>query len=314
MDIFILYDNAEWNPPLVRALETLAPVNSVTCVALTEFSADLHSPPSPTSVWINRFSPSAFWRDHGESYATAQCVLEWLGAHSANVISGSCALELEVSKVRQWRACTQVGLPFPRTKVCTACRVEPLLKEWTHSDRVVVKPNCGGSGQGVMKCDPVRGLDGRPLDPSPDGTYILQEFIENPEKSMVRLEMVGGELLYALRVRTSSENFNNCPSDTCVEGNCPIKANHHKFQVAPHFPQTPGERALVEGGRALMERHNLDVLGLEVIQDGEGQWWVIDCNCVNTNYSAQAEQRAEVPMTGPEAIAQHVLRRIRLSL
>ena len=65
------------NPRLVRALETLAPLNSVTRVALSEFSADLHSPPSPEDQ-----SP-LFGETVVNLMRHLRCVLEWLGAHSA---------------------------------------------------------------------------------------------------------------------------------------------------------------------------------------------------------------------------------------
>ena len=55
-------------------------------------------------------------------------------------------------------------------------------------------------------------------DPSvwlPDNLFLLQEYLpHDPDQGIVRLEFLGGELLYAMRVKTHG-HFNLCPSPVC---------------------------------------------------------------------------------------------------
>eukprot|EP00054_Salpingoeca_dolichothecata_P023734 m.159286 g.159286 ORF g.159286 m.159286 type:complete len:110 (+) comp24789_c0_seq5:81-410(+) len=50
----------------------------------------------------------------------------------------------------------------------------------------------------------------------PDGLFLLQEYIEHDttSKGIIRMEFVGGEFLYAMRV-VSGGAFNLCPSEVC---------------------------------------------------------------------------------------------------
>ena len=49
----------------------------------------------------------------------------------------------------------------------------------------------------------------------PDNLFLLQEYLpHDPERGIVRLEFLGGELLYAMRVVTHGR-FNLCPSPVC---------------------------------------------------------------------------------------------------
>jgi len=49
----------------------------------------------------------------------------------------------------------------------------------------------------------------------PDNLFLLQEYPpHDAEQGIVRLELLGGELLYAMRVKTHGR-FNLCPSPVC---------------------------------------------------------------------------------------------------
>ena len=65
--------------------------------------------------------------------------------------------------------------------------------------------------------------------------FLLQEFLpHDPEQGIVRLEFLGGELLYAMRVKTHGR-FNLCPSPVCNpdegDGICEVPA--HEPVAAP---------------------------------------------------------------------------------
>ena len=78
----------------------------------------------------------------------------------------------------------------------------------------------------------------------PDNLLLLQEYVPvDPERGIVRMEFLGGELLYAMRV-ISHGSFNLCPSEVCnPETGDPHCAVTERRQVAPvefhPYPEVP---------------------------------------------------------------------------
>ena len=58
-----------------------------------------------------------------------------------------------------------------------------------------------------------------------------------------------------------------------------------------------------------MRRRGLDIAGVEAIQDSDGRWWVIDINCVNTNYNRAIERSCAPGASGVERVADMLARR-----
>src|SRR5262249_53229367 len=84
---------------------------------------------------------------------------------------------------------------------------------------VVVKPNVGGSGAGIVKFDTPEQLAAAAVtggfDLGPDHTALVQEFIPAEEGRITRVEVLDGRFLYAIRVYSAGETFNLCPADVC---------------------------------------------------------------------------------------------------
>ena len=307
MRVCVLYENEEWNLPYLRALEEAG--CHVDARGLHELELDLSAVPD-ADVYINRFSPSAFWRASGQSQSVALALLAWLEARQKRVVSGLSAMRLEISKVVQYFHCQAAGLPCPPTHAATRAQLSSCVEQWPRAEaQLMIKPNCGGSGNGVHKVSAGEPLEATVLEAldSPDGLFVVQEFVESAAPVLLRLEFVQGALLYALRVRTSSHDFNNCPSDTCVETNCPLRGASDKFSIDTSFPATEADHALVASVARFMAHNRVDIAGVEIISDPRGQWWVVDCNCVNTNYNAHAEKQAEMPQAGIRAMVRMVL-------
>jgi hypothetical protein len=91
----------------------------------------------------------------------------------------------------------------------------------------------------------------------------------DPGRGIVRLEFVGGELLYAMRV-VSHGAFNLCPSETCNpegggSGHCEIPAPVPVKPVEFYpYPEVPADA--VETGRRLVAAGGLDVAGIEYLE------------------------------------------------
>ena len=84
---------------------------------------------------------------------------------------------------------------------------------------VVVKPNIGGSGAGIRRFDTIEQLVARrgedALQLGIDSTALVQEYVPADAGRIVRVEVLNGRYLYAIRIYTPGDSFNLCPADVC---------------------------------------------------------------------------------------------------
>ena len=94
----------------------------------------------------------------------------------------------------------------------------------------------------------------------------------DPARGIVRMEFLGGELLYAMRV-VSHGSFNLCPSEVCnpADGNpgdaeavCEIPEASQPVAPVEFFPYPEVPAAAVETGKKLFAAGGLDVGGLSI--------------------------------------------------
>ena len=116
---------------------------------------------------------------------------------------------------------------------------------------------------------------------------LLQEYLpHDPDQGIVRLEFLGGDLLYAMRVKTHGR-FNLCPSPVCNpdegEGLCETPA-HPETAAAPvefyPFPEVP--RQAVDTAARIVRAARLDVGGIEYLETPDGRRVFYDINA-NSN-------------------------------
>ena len=294
--IHVLHENPAWLPPLAEAFDRHA--LPWTEWLLDEGAFDLSAPPPP-GVFYNRMSASSHTRDHRFSAELTAAVLAWLAGHGRRVVNGSGALDLEISKARQYAALETAGVATPRTVlVAGRSRVVPAATAYFTSGPVILKPNRGGKGLGVRLFQDVVSLaaymDGPDYDPPVDGLHLLQEYVRAAQPSITRAEFVGGRFLYAVEVDTS-DGFELCPADVCA-----VPDATPKFQILDGIDrtlQTRLERFLAAAG--------IEVAGIEFIAGSDGRVLTYDVN-TNTNYNPDAEQaagRAGTDRSGPGALA-----------
>src|ERR1700689_5240229 len=163
--IHIIHENPAWLPPLAEALNARGLPWSEWF--MHETSLDLAAPP-PEGVFYNRMSASSHTRDHRFSAELTACVLAWLTRWGRRVVNGQGALDLEVSKVRQYALLERHGIATPRS-VLVAGR--PLI----------LKPNRGGKGLGVRLFQSAAGLaayvESDDYEAAVDGVQLLQDYI-----------------------------------------------------------------------------------------------------------------------------------------
>lgn len=291
--IHVIHENPAWLPPLAEALDARG--LPWTDWFLHTGAFDLNAPP-PEGVFYNRMSASSHTRDHRFAAEFTAGVLAWLTRWGRIVVNGPAALDLEISKVRQYAALEAAGIRTPRT-VMVAGRGEIVAAAETYfpGQPVILKPNRGGKGLGVQLFHTIEGLrdyvGSADYVAAVDGIQLLQTYIRAPRPVITRAEFTGRRFTYAVEVDTS-EGFELCPADVCAIGElaCPVGAvadrPAHKFTVIDGIDA--GLRARLEG---FLEYAGIDVAGIEFIVGADGLPLVYDVN-TNTNYNPDAEARA----------------------
>ena len=286
--IHIIHENEEWTAPLLRALDTLG--HPYKDWHLGNGNLGLDEAP-PAGVFYSRMSASSHPSGHRYAPELTAGVLAWLEAAGSRVLNGSRALALEVSKMAQYAALRQHGIRVPRT-VAALGREQIVAAACDFDVNFITKHNRAGKGLGVRLHEDVDALvdylDGPEFALSVDGITLIQEYIKAPTPHITRVEFIGQEFLYALRVDTS-EGFELCPAQSCEVGDaaCPVGEDAaEKFAIVDNF-----DHPLLDAYRGFMVSHELQVAAFEFIVDGDGRAYTYDIN-TNTNYNPGAEARA----------------------
>jgi biotin carboxylase len=209
------------------------------------------------------------------------------------VINGSKAFGYEISKAAQLSLFNSLGIPFPRSRVVNC--VEQLKQ---HSETIgfplIVKPNIGGRGAGIVRLQSAaeldRAIDAGQVDLGIDSTALIQEFIPARRGHITRVETLDGKFLYAMKVFTSGENFNLCPAEICdveraTEGAmCLADGPKGGLKVEPYQPQ----REIIDAVERIVLLGGIDVGGVEYITDSrDGRVLFYDINALS-NFVADA--------------------------
>jgi len=154
----------------------------------------------------------------------------------------------------------------------------------------ILKPDQGGSGARIHVVESLAHVESIfAADPSvwlPDNLFLLQEYLpHDPEQGIVRLEFLGGELLYAMRVKTHGR-FNLCPSPVCNpedgEGACEIPAAQVLAPPVEFYPYLDVPSKAVETAKRIVRAARLDVGGIEYLETPDGRRVFYDVNA-NSN-------------------------------
>ncbi|MCW5751857.1 MAG: alpha-L-glutamate ligase [Alphaproteobacteria bacterium] len=306
--IHVLHENAQWVEPLRAAFA--AQDLPFAEWFLDQGEVDFATPP-PAGVFYNRMSASSHTRDHRFAAELTAAVLAWLERHGRRVVNGGRALDLEISKARQYAALEAADIRVPRTIVAVGRDAVVNAARRFGEGPVILKPNRGGKGLGVeLFAHPdllVAHLDSSDYIPPIDGTHLLQDYVRAPEPFITRAEFVGGRFLYAVRVSTA-QGFELCPADACAVGDafCPTvpgtAAAPARFQILDRID--PARRALFGRYEAFLAANRIEIAGIEFITDLSGEFLTYDVN-TNTNYNAEAEAAAGLSgtATGMGAVA-----------
>jgi hypothetical protein len=286
-DLIVLHEHPEWQKPLFAALDRRGVAFEPFDVTRAAFS---NTEAPRARLYFNQASPSAYVRGNTRAVPLALAYMRTLERCGARVLNGADVFALELSKSVQATLLRTLGIDTPRSLTFN----DPGALR-TYVDQItwpaVLKPDQGGSGariQVVESIEQVEEIFRR--DPSiwlPDNLFLLQEYLpHDPEQGIVRLEFLGGELLYAMRVKTHGR-FNLCPSPVCNpdegEGACELPAPE---AVAPppveFYAYADVPREAVETAARIVRAGKLDVGGIEYLDTPEGRRVFYDINA-NSN-------------------------------
>jgi len=236
LDLVVLYEHPEWQKPVFSALER----RNVRFASfdLKDAAFDPDSVPQ-APLYFNQASPSAYVRGNTRAVPLALALIRSLELAGARVLNGSRAFALELSKSAQAALMHGLNIVHPRTLAFND--VASALAQWGERWPALLKPEQGGSGARMFllhsPAELVRLLDDRPDLWYPDNLLLLQEYFEvDSAKGIVRMEFLGGEFLYAMRV-ISHGAFNLCPSETCNpvsgESHCAVPRLPWRFERQP---------------------------------------------------------------------------------
>src|SRR5438093_2650046 len=110
--IYVIHENTAWLTPLAAAFDRQRLPWREWFLDRGVF--DLSQPP-PQGVFYNRMSASSHTRDHRYAAELTAAVLAWLDQHGRLVVNGGRALDLEISKARQYAALEAGGIRTPDT-------------------------------------------------------------------------------------------------------------------------------------------------------------------------------------------------------
>ena len=256
----ILYEHPLWFRPLFAELERRGvPYEPVDAARLTWDPADMEQ---RWSLVVNRMSPSAWTRGNERAMFATLHFLAWLESTGTPVVNGHDAYLLELSKARQLSLLARLGIAHPATRViddpADAVRAAEGLRF-----PVVTKPNIGGSGAGIVSHASPEELAAAELDLGLDGTLLVQEQLPAEGDQIVRIEILDGRFLYAIRLLLTPGSFNLCPADYCELPGIADGVSGRGLPIEGFEPPA----AVVEDAKRIVAAAGLDLGGVEYLVD-----------------------------------------------
>lgn len=301
--IYIIHENEEWIIPLKKELDKLQFPYVDWFINTGEI--DLTAAP-PKGVFYNRMSASSHTRNHRYAVEFTEPLLCWLQAHGRRVVNNRNSILLEVRKAEQYLALNKYGIKTPKTFVVSGKEfIRKVVKKFDNNP-FILKPNRGGKGIGVQlfksinRLEEVLNNDWNEL--SLDGITLVQEYIEPKDGCIVRVEFIGGEYYYAVRV-DASDGFELCPADDCHAEDvfCPttenVSSKKEKFEIIKNYYNPDLDKY-----KAFLKNSGMEIAAIEYVENKNREKYVYDVN-VNTNYNSLAEKKHGEELSGMRQIA-----------
>ena len=314
-DLIVLHEHPEWQKPLFAALENRGIAFAAFDVTQAAFSN--HQPPL-APLYFNQASPSAYVRGNTRAVPLALAYMRTLELLGIRVLNGADVFALELSKSVQATLLRTLGIDTPHSITFNDVSA---LRQYAHEIKwpALLKPDQGGSGARIQVVESLNQVEEVfKSDPSvwlPDNLFLLQEYLpHDPDEGIIRLEFLGGELLYAMRVKTHGR-FNLCPSPVCNPetgtGVCAVP--EEQAVPAPpveFFSHRDVPREAVDTAKRIVRAAGLDVGGIEYLETDGGRRVFYD---INANSNLRASIAAEWGFDPFERVVDYLVDELRRS-
>ena len=283
--IAILYEHPAWFTPLFAELDRRGAPYEKLHVPTHDF--DPSDRDARYGLVVNRMSPSAWLRGASSALFFTFDYLAYLDEVGTPVINGQRAYRYEISKAAQCSLFARLGLRYPRTRVINhpgrAARAAEGL-----TFPVLVKPNVGGSGAAIESFaapdELAQTAASGALRMGPDDTALVQEHLPAEGDSIVRIEILGGQFLYAIALRLTPGTFNLCPADYCRAPGTDDGVSGRGLPIEACNPP----RELIDQAISLLHAAGMDLGGVEyLINARDGKPYFYDLNALS-NFVADA--------------------------
>jgi glutathione synthase/RimK-type ligase-like ATP-grasp enzyme len=245
-------------------------------IQLAGHGFDPASREAPAPLILSRVAQSSFLREPEHPIFYAEALLDHWERLGARVLNGADVLAIDSSKARQLSLITSLGYAVPETRVVHRAR-DLLAATQGMSFPLLVKANIGGSGAGIVRYSSAEELRtsiaDRMIPDSVDKVLLVQDYVPPRGGSIIRLETLGGNFLYAIEVESRGDTFDLCPADACVAQ--PGRAAIRMTAVTP-APE------IIEAAERIARAARLELGGVEVvIDDRDGTPRFYDINAMS---------------------------------
>ena len=295
LPLAVYYEHPEWFRPLFAELDRRS-------IQYLRIDAGCHvydatATDRKYALFFNRMSASAYLRGNAQGIFFTRDYLAHLERIGTRVINGCKAFSFEVSKAAQLALLHSLGLATPRSRIVN-CAIQAVCAAQEIGFPVIIKPNIGGRGAGIMRFDSAPALEraaaAGEIDFGIDSTALVQEFLPVRGGHITRVETLGGKFLYAIKVYTSGENFNLCPAEICRTEDDGSAANTAVLVDAPKAGlevqgYTPPQE-IIDVVERIVVAAQIEVGGVEyIVDDRDGVVVYYDINALS-NFVANAPQ------------------------
>ena len=276
--IAIFYEHPEWFKPLFAELDRRGLSYDRLHVQGHAFDPSVRQ--SSYSLIVNRVSAYPSGGSRPEIIWYAQQYLAYLDSIQAHVVNGYHSFVVGASKAAQINIFEQLDLRYPRARVIHH-QAQALTAAIGLTFPIVIKPNIGGSGVGIRKFHSMDELEqavyAEIIALGLDHTALLQEYLSAKDGHIVRVEILDGEFLYAIRLPISENSFNYCPADGC-------NVDNPALQIEEYWPPAH----VVEAAKNILAASQADLGGVEyLINAADDQIYFYDINPLS-NFVADA--------------------------
>ena len=295
LPLAVYYEHPEWFRPLFAELDR----RSIHYLRIDAgcHAYDANATDRKYALFFNRMSASAYLRGNAQGIFFTRDYLAYLERIGTRVINGYKAFSLEISKAAQLALLHSLGLATPLSRIVN-CAIQAASAAREIGFPVIIKPNIGGRGAGIIRFDSSPALERAAatdeIDFGIDSTALVQEFLPIRSGHITRVETLGGKFLYAIKVYTSGENFNLCPAEICriEDGASPVNtpglvdAPKTGLKVEGYTPPQP----IIDAVEKIVGAAQIEVGSVEyLIDDRDGRVVYYDINALS-NFVANALQ------------------------